>query len=301
MATFPIRCHSYFLASGFLFTLVFLPPIFAQEAGGKPDAPTPKTKTGQDASPLLAKIPTSPPKGRAEPEPERVQDLGALATKFLEYAKFVGCAEKDCRIVVTNFVSPDGNTSQYGMQLADELSKEMASQQSDFQVVDHALLQKFLIRDRIPAKSINAGVLRSIASALQARFVVLGTMTKTDGDVMQLSADLFELAEGDWSGYSAAVNLAAPKASDAILPSEPFGSLPPITSPGSGGNLYRGGVDGVSLPKCTYMPGPGYSEEARKLRINGFVTTQAVVTAEGRMENVRFASGVAQIRPYRVS
>jgi hypothetical protein len=39
------------------------------------------------------------------------------------YAEAVGCAAKDCKIFVANFVLPDGNTSKYGMQLADALSK----------------------------------------------------------------------------------------------------------------------------------------------------------------------------------
>jgi len=50
------------------------------------------------------------------------------------YAEAVGCAAKDCKIFVANFVLPDGNTSKYGMQLADPLSKEMTSRRSDLQM-----------------------------------------------------------------------------------------------------------------------------------------------------------------------
>jgi len=38
------------------------------------------------------------------------------------YAEAVGCAGKDYKIFVANFVLPDGNTSKYGMQLADRKS-----------------------------------------------------------------------------------------------------------------------------------------------------------------------------------
>jgi TonB family protein len=290
MTAFLIRCHSYFLTGGFLFTLFFLWPNLAQEPSGKPDAPTPKT--GQAASSLPTRTTETPPQGKSEPEPEKVPDLPALATKFLEDAKFVGCVEKDCKIVVTNFVLSDGDTSQYGMQLADELSKEMASQRSSFQVVDRRLLQDLLIKDRIPAKSVHWGVLRAIGSALKARFVIIGTTTKIDSDVMQLSAELFDLTAKEWKGYSAVVNVAAPKVSNAILPAEPFAPLPPITPAGNGENLYRSGLDGVSSPKCTYMPNPGYAEEARKFGVNGTITAEAVVTAEGRMENVRIVHGL---------
>ena len=101
----------------------------------------------------------------------------------------------------TNFVLPDGNTSPYGMQLADELSKELASQNHKIQVIDRGLLQDFLAKDRVPAKSMNAGVVHSIASALKARFVVLGTTKRTNDDVVQLSTRLFDVADKNGSGY----------------------------------------------------------------------------------------------------
>jgi hypothetical protein len=66
----------------------------------------------------------------------------------------------------------------------------------------------------------------------------------------------------------------------------------PITSVSNGDNLYRGGIDGVSMPNCTYTPNPGYSEEAHKFQVNGKITTEAVVIAEGRLENVRIVRGL---------
>lgn len=265
--------HVYLLARTVLLASLFLLPLAAQEpVSGKPDATMPK------ASQRVI--------------PETAPDLQLLALEFLDYANVKSGSEQDCKIVVTNFALPDGYTSHYGMQLADKLSTEMASQQPNCEVVERRLLQDLLRKDRIPAKSIDAAVARSIASALKARFVVLGTTTKTDGDLIQLSADLVDLADKDWNGYSVAVDLSAPKASDAMLPSEPFGPLEPITSAGNGDNVFRAGVDGVSIPRCTYMPNPDYSEEARKLRVNGAITAEAVVTAEGRVENVRIVRGL---------
>lgn len=281
------RWRSYFLAMLFAAGCI-PPPIFAQEADVKPDAPTPKI--GQAAGALPTKAAVTP--GKSEPEPELVPDLPALATKLLEYAKFESSAEKNCKIVVANFTLPDGNTSQFGMRLADELSKEMASLRSDFQLVDRRFVQDFLIKDRVPEKSINAGVIRAIASASSARFVVVGTTTKMEGDVVQLSAVLFELTDKDWNGYSAAVKVAAPKESDAMLPSEPFGPLPVLAFAGNGESLYQSGANGVSLPSCIYMPNPPYSEEARKFKVSGFIVTEAVLNTEGRLENLRISRGL---------
>ncbi len=100
-------------------------------------------------------------------------------------------------ILVTNFSLPNGQTSQYGMQLANELSREMIAQQNQFLVVDRNLLQNILIKDRIPAKSIQGGVLHFLGAALNARFVVIGTTTKTGDDAVQPSAEIFDLTDKD--------------------------------------------------------------------------------------------------------
>ena len=241
-----------------------------------------------------AKPPTTTPQAKSSSEQDSTSNVRSLATEFLKYPAVASCSKKDCTILVTNFVLPDGNTSPYGMQLADELSKELASQNHKIQVIDRGLLQDFLAKNRVPAKSINAGVVRSIVFALKARFVVVGITKRTDDDVVQLSTRLFDVADKNGSGYSAVVvNLLAPKSSVDLSPSEPFASLPPITSTSSGKSSSRPGVDGVSLPpKCAYMPNPPYSEEPRKFQLSGVITVDAVLNAKGRPENVRIVSGL---------
>jgi hypothetical protein len=171
------------------------------------------------------------------------------------------------------------------MQLADELSKELAGQNSKIRVTDRGHLQDLLTKDRVPAKSINERLARSIAFALNATFVVLGTTKKTDDDEVHLSTRLLDVADKDWSGYSAVVNLLAPKSNVDFSPSEPFAPLPQITSTASGESIYRPGVDGVSMPNCIYMPSPPYSEGARKFQLSGTLSAEAVIDSEGRLEN----------------
>jgi outer membrane biosynthesis protein TonB len=286
----PSVCRLRILASGLLVAFLFLPPVVAQKPDGNPEAPTPKT--GQMAVSLPTKPAATPPPGKSTSGPDATSNLRALATEFLKYPAVASCSKKDCTILVTNFVLPDGNTSAYGMQLADELSKELADQNSKIRVIDHGLLQDFLAKDRVPAKSINAGVVRSIVFALKARFVVLGTTKQTDGDEMQLSTRLFDVTDKHGSGYSAVVNLLAPKSSVDLSPSEPFAPLPSIPATAGGEYVHRAGVDGYTSPKCTYMPNPPYSEGARKFQMSGIITVDAVLNAKGRPENVRIVGGL---------
>lgn len=50
--------------------------------------------------------------------------------------------------------------------------------------------------------------------------------------------------------------------------------------------IARPGVNGVTVPRCTYCPNPSFSEEARAAKVQGTVVLQVVVTAEGRAENI---------------
>lgn len=246
---------------------LFIAPVVAQEPSSKPEAPTPKTR--QLTIPLPRKTAATTPPAKSVSEPDTLKDLQALAAEFLKYAAVVSCPKKDCTILVTNFVLPDGNTSPYGIQLADELSKELAGQNSKIRVIDRGYLQALLTKDRVPSKSINERLARSIAFALNATFVILGTTKKTDDDEVQLSTRLLDVADKDWSGYSAVINHLAPKSNVDLSPSEPFAALPQITSMANGESIYRPGVDGVSIPNCIYMPSPPYSEGARQSQLGG--------------------------------
>jgi TonB family protein len=57
----------------------------------------------------------------------------------------------------------------------------------------------------------------------------------------------------------------------------------------SAGNerIYQAGKDGVSSPSCFYSPGPPSTEEAQAAKFEGVVIADVVVTAKGRIENVR--------------
>ena len=73
-----------------------------------------------------------------------------------------------------------------------------------------------------------------------------------------------------------------------MLPSEPFGPLPPLRLADNAGALYQGGTDDV----CTICRVRPYSEEARRFKVNGFIKVEAIVTVDGRLDNARILSGL---------
>jgi protein TonB len=71
---------------------------------------------------------------------------------------------------------------------------------------------------------------------------------------------------------------------------ESMGNIPG-SGVGIGGppGLYR---PGVTDPKCAYCPDPQYTDEAREAKLQGKVTLQVLVGADGRAAQIRIVQGI---------
>jgi protein TonB len=59
------------------------------------------------------------------------------------------------------------------------------------------------------------------------------------------------------------------------------------------GEAYNGPyANVVSLPKCAYCPDPQYTDEAREAKLQGKVTLQVLVGADGRAVQIRIVQGI---------
>jgi len=280
-----------FLSCGLLLTLGFLQFIQVQESPGKPEAPTPKKIEVPISLPRDSSA-RSRPWGKPGTEPETIADIPALATSVAAYAFVEGCQSKSCTFLVMNFTLPTGKTSDYGLQLADRLSSELAHNDYKLRVIDRAVLESLLAKYRIPAQSIHRTVMRSIADELDTRFIVFGTTEKFENGVVRLSSKVIDVTGKDWEGYNAIVNLGPLKSGENLEPIDPFPPLPAITSTASGETLQQVGVDGTTSPRCIYCPDPPFSQEFARLNMRGNIEVEAVVTSQGGVENIRIVHGL---------
>ena len=69
------------------------------------------------------------------------------------------------------------------------------------------------------------------------------------------------------------------------------GGLGPGIGGGTGGGVYHPG-GGVSAPTCSYSPDPEFSDEARKLKIQGTVTLKMTVDQTGRPRDIQVLRGL---------
>src|SRR5258708_12551996 len=58
---------------------------------------------------------------------------------------------------------------------------------------------------------------------------------------------------------------------------------------GESSTTYR---EGVTLPRCVYCPDPQYTDEAREAKLQGKVTLQVLVGADGRAAQIRIVQGL---------
>jgi len=58
---------------------------------------------------------------------------------------------------------------------------------------------------------------------------------------------------------------------------------------GASSTKYR---EGATLPKCAYCPDPQYTDEAREAKLQGTVTLQVLVGADGRAAEIRIVRGI---------
>lgn len=219
-------------------------------------------------------------------------ELHTFVSRLLKSANAADCHKNDCQLLVANFALPNGSGSFYGRQLADDLAHELQTQEPAIVVIDRTLLYVYLETERIPSRDSSDNIWRAIAADLHATSVLVGATTRLDDDTVDLSARLLSVADKHHTTTATLAKLLAPKTSVDLSPSEPFAALPPITQTPTGEPVFQVGRDGVSLPACTYMPNPPYSDGARKAGISGGLKVEAIVTTDGKLTNMRILRGL---------
>ncbi len=191
-----------------------------------------------------------------------------------------------------NFVLPGGQTSRFSTQSADELSLEIAKQARSAQVIDRALLQNLLQRDRIPSRLQNSEpVARWLARELRANVVLIGTTKRVGKNAVQLSAHFLSVKNEKRIGPSVEVNLTVDDVVVDLYPTNGLPTLQPIAATPDGENLLRAGVNGVSSPSCYRMPNPSYTEEARETKFSGVILVEGMVDTDGSVKQSRIVVG----------
>jgi TonB family protein len=232
-------------------------------------------------------LPPQTPPALTSAQQGQVHDLAA---RVLQKAGKADCKPRDCAILVPNFALASGATSRIGMQLADQVSIELAAQQNAIKIIDRSRLQSFLEEQRIPANLFNnEKAICWLGKQLGANTILRGTTEDFRGP-LQVQTSLLS-CDKNKAGPVEEFYFSDSDSKPDLTALEPFPkSLP---SPDSSIPLIRtAGAEGVSSPSCIYCPNPSYTDPAREAKFNGNVLLRVTVSELGRTTDVRVARGL---------
>jgi len=214
----------------------------------------PKPADPQASKPPRLILKSTPSNSAGDSAPLKIEQLTDLASRLLHYTGDAGCQEDNCKVLVTDFVFPDGATIPNGIQWADELSLLFADQKNSIQVIDRSLFKDFWEKARISAKLQNSEpVVRWMARRFEATVVLVGQASMITDDVVQLSARFLNASDENLISPSAEVNLRLTITSADFSPITQFlvpSILPPFPDTIDGEKVYHAGTQGVSVPSC---------------------------------------------------
>jgi TonB-like protein len=145
--TMLVRRHLGILLAAGLLSLADTRLSYPQEP--KPDDP-------QAKKPPRLILKSAPSNSAGDSAPPKIEQLSDLASRLLHYTGDAGCQKGACKVLVTDFVFPDGTTVPNGVQWADELALLFADQKNSIQVIDRSLFKDFWEKARISAKLQNS-------------------------------------------------------------------------------------------------------------------------------------------------
>ncbi|HLK05899.1 MAG TPA: energy transducer TonB [Candidatus Acidoferrum sp.] len=221
-----------------------------------------------------------------------------LASRILKHADAAGCKKNSCTILVNNFAGPSGATTPLGMQLADALSLQLASQGNEFHVVDRAKFREFLGRERIESKLLeDDNAARWLAKENGANVVLVGYLR---GDSAQKNLHVQLLDTRDFAKKSPKATGHAEEAAFSDLgfagdldPAEPFGKPPDLPGSDTAFKFGKGAMGkAVTPPRCTYMPNPSYSDPARAVKLQGVLVVQVLISESGAITDEQVVKGL---------
>jgi TonB family protein len=182
------------------------------------------------------------------------------------------------KVYVPDFLGSDTARTDRGAYFAAAFAKMLAEHTGKiFEVVDRAAVQRSYDNLKLTAHDLQEReVLSRLGVENGADTILWGTTAQT---AKGISIDL-SLCEARSGNVLYSLKYRQPRTPQ-------FESLFPAESDPSGRVFYFSGLDGVGIPKGVYSPPPSYTNEARGRKLSGTVLLSAVLTAQGKVEQIR--------------
>lgn len=176
------------------------------------------------------------------------------------------------------------------MQLADQFSKEFASQQNAIQLINRPDLRAYLDQQRIPGGFLkDQKAIRWLGKQLGGTAVLTGSIENKGSSL----AVKIRLLSCDKEKAHTEDELILPSSGlmDGLSPVEGFHQKPPSVTKPVESTDFQGGEGGVTQPACKYCPNPEFTNVAREASFSGSVLLDVLVSAEGQAVQVTILRG----------
>lgn len=220
------------------------------------------------------------------------QALALLAAQIADNADKIGCRAGKCKILITSFVFPGSGTSQFGIQLADALASQLSQGENPFEVIDRATARKFAQQERVSAQNQATELMaRWLARELKADAVLTGEIIISGSNSVELSARLFQVGGHEKKALGLKGTLHIDLSHADLSRTDDLPVLPALVDALTGQPVYPY-RPGSTLPGCSYMPSPPYTEQARQEHVSGIIVVDAIIDTHGHLREARIVKGL---------
>jgi TonB family protein len=193
--------------------------------------------------------------------------------------------------VVEGFHFQDGSITPFGFRLADSLSYELAKIDTNLVVIDPNVLQHKLEVERLnPQTQVDPLVTRWLARTVKADAILVGKILSIDDGSVELSAMVLNANSNKAKVLSIKTKFRVDvsKADASTIPKLP--DLPSFGDTFEGEPLYKPSRN--LLPSCSYMPNPPYTDEAKRVGLEGTLLLEGIIRTDGKIVKLRVVKGL---------
>jgi TonB family protein len=229
---------------------------------------------------------------------EQQSQIHDLAARVLKHADSTGC-KKSCTILVANFTGETGSTSGIGMELADEVSAQLARQAGGgIQVASRLHLRQYLEKERIASKLLeDDNAARWLAMENGANAVLIGYLKVglTQASLHVQLLDTRDFGKRDIRGKTYVEEETFKDVSNFgdLESAEPFGEPQALNAPKDSFDYSKHNTgDRATPPHCTYKPDPSYSNAARTVKFHGTLILRVIISKDGDVPSLQVLKGL---------
>jgi TonB family protein len=187
------------------------------------------------------------------------------------------------RLYIPDFLTSDAAKTDRGAFLAALIAKALSEHaRKNFEVLDRSVAPRSYDRLNLTAHDLQESeVLTRLGVENGADAILWGKISQT-AKVITVDLSLSDAHSGKVL-YSLQFQQHRTPQFEALFPAE---------SDPSGRVFHFSGFDGVGFPKLVHAPTPSYTDEARRRKLNGTVLLSAVLTVDGKVEQVRIVQSL---------